>query len=80
ANDAYLNVQFNHEVVKEYRLIGFDNKKEALTDSTSNITGGEVGSGHNMMAIFEVELQEEVTNDTAAIAYLKLKYKTPESH
>lgn len=79
ANDAYLNVKFNNEVVKKYRLIGFDNKKGALNDSTSSISGGEIGSGHNTTAIFEIELQEEITNDTAAIALLKLNYKKPES-
>jgi Ca-activated chloride channel family protein len=30
--------------VKEYRLIGFDNKVGALKDSLSTIEGGEIGS------------------------------------
>lgn len=54
ADDAYLSVKFNPRLVKEYRLIGFDNKLKAVADSLSELEGGEVGSGHTLMAIFEV--------------------------
>lgn len=55
ANDAFVDIDFNPEIVKSYRLIGFDNKKNALADSTTQLQGGEVGSGHNLMAVYEVE-------------------------
>jgi len=54
ADDVYMNVDFNPDYVKEYRLIGFDNKVGALKDSTSILEGGEIGSGHSMMAMFEI--------------------------
>jgi Ca-activated chloride channel homolog len=54
ADDVYMNVEFNAGYVKEYRLVGFDNKVGALKDSTSVIEGGEIGSGHSMMALFEI--------------------------
>jgi Ca-activated chloride channel homolog len=54
ADDAYLSIKFNPQLVKEYRLIGFDNKLKAVSDSTSELEGGEVGSGHTLMAIFEI--------------------------
>ena len=54
ADDVYMNVEFNPEYVKEYRLIGFDNKVGALKDSLSIIEGGEIGSGHSMVAMFEI--------------------------
>ena len=54
ADDAYLSVKFNPALVKDYRLIGFDNKLKAVTDSLSELEGGEVGSGHTLMAIFEI--------------------------
>ncbi|MFY7898899.1 MAG: YfbK domain-containing protein, partial [Chitinophagaceae bacterium] len=47
ANDAYVNISFNPSIVKKYRLIGFDNIKEAMIDTSSQIEGGEVGSGHS---------------------------------
>lgn len=54
ADDATLNINFNYDYIKEYRLIGFDNKQKALTDSITEMEGGEVGSGHSMMAMFEI--------------------------
>ena len=59
ADDVYMNVEFNSDYVKEYRLIGFDNKVGALKDSLSVIEGGEIGSGHSMMALFEIVPTEE---------------------
>ncbi len=54
ADDAYLSITFNPQLVKEYRLIGFDNKVKAVADSLSELEGGEVGSGHSLLAIFEI--------------------------
>jgi Ca-activated chloride channel family protein len=54
ADDAYLNIDFNPLLVKDYRLIGFDNKVKVLSDSLSEIQGGEVGSGHSLLALFEI--------------------------
>jgi Ca-activated chloride channel family protein len=54
AGDVFLNVTFNPAVVGEYRLIGFDNKKDAFTDSTGQLEGGEVGSGNSVLALFEI--------------------------
>lgn len=54
ANNASVKINFNPQCVKEYRLVGFDNKMNAIRDSTSELEGGEVGSGHSMMAVFEI--------------------------
>ncbi|HTN05803.1 vWA domain-containing protein [Agriterribacter sp.] len=54
ADNVSLNVHFNHESIGAYRLIGFDNKRTALEDTTSTLEGGEIGSGHSMIAVFEV--------------------------
>ena len=54
ADDVYLNIHFNPAMVKEYRLIGFDNKRSAIKDHNSSLTGGEIGSGNSTMAIFEI--------------------------
>jgi len=54
ADDVYMNVDFNPEYVKQYRLIGFDNKVGALRDSMSIIEGGEIGSGFSLIAMFEI--------------------------
>jgi Ca-activated chloride channel family protein len=54
ADDVFMNVKFNAQLVKEYRLIGFDNRRDAVADSTIDLEGGEIGSGNNVMAIFEI--------------------------
>ena len=82
ADDVFMNVQFNASIVKQYRLIGFDNKKEALTDFSSDLEGGEIGSGNSTLAIFEVlpieqNLISKNTPVTEDIATLDLKYKLP---
>jgi Ca-activated chloride channel family protein len=54
ADDVFLNIHFNTSIIKQYRLIGFDNKKDAIADSSGDLEGGEIGSGKSVMAIFEV--------------------------
>lgn len=54
ADDAFLSVEFNPKYVKEYRLIGFDNKVGALKDTTAIVEGGEIGSAFSMMVVFEI--------------------------
>lgn len=78
ADDVFLNVHFNPELVKEYRLIGFDNKRDAIADSTGTLEGGEIGSGNSVMAIFE--FRPENSNDSlfslssAPLAEVSLRY------
>ena len=58
ADDVLLDVNFNDNYVKDYRLIGFDNKKQAITETGGNLEGGEVGSGNNTLAIFQIKPTE----------------------
>ncbi len=77
ADDASLNVSFDPAVVKDYRLIGFDNKKQAISDHTSELEGGEIGSGHSVMAVFEITPQKDVKADSSVFAKLNLQYRLP---
>jgi Ca-activated chloride channel family protein len=54
ADDAYLDVEFNPDYVKQYRLIGFDNKVGAIKDVEATIEGGEIGSGYSTVVAFEI--------------------------
>jgi Ca-activated chloride channel family protein len=75
ANNVFLNVQFNPDVIKEYRLIGFDNKRDAIADSTVELEGGEIGSGNSEMAIFEITPTADITTlQQKDIAQVSLKY------
>ncbi|MCW3090610.1 MAG: von Willebrand factor type [Ferruginibacter sp.] len=76
ADDVFLNVHFNPAIIKQYRLIGFDNKKDAITDTSGDLEGGEIGSGNNVMAIFEVVPQDADTSIyfEAPVAQVSLSY------
>lgn len=79
ADDAYLEIQFNPRLVKEYRLIGFDNKLKALVDSVSELEGGEIGSGHSLMTILEFEPAFTADNAvTSKLADVAIRYRLPE--
>jgi Ca-activated chloride channel family protein len=77
ADNVSMQVRFNKDYVAAYRLIGFDNKKSALTDTTSILEGGEIGSGHSVMAVFEIVPQSNIhpsskeTLSTVSINYCK---------
>ena len=83
ADDVYMNVNFNPDFVKEYRLIGFDNKVGAISDSLSSIEGGEIGSGHSMIGVFEVvptDANKSAVKDKLApgkFADIKIQYRNP---
>jgi Ca-activated chloride channel family protein len=83
ADDVYLDVEFNPEYVKEYRLIGFDNKVGALRDSLSVVEGGEIGSGYSMVTLFEIvptEINKGAIKDhytNGRFALLNMKYTDP---
>lgn len=79
ADDVFMNVSFNPAMVKQYRLIGFDNRKDAVTDSTSYLEGGEIGSGNSTLAVFELiptqqNLLTRNTSLTDDIATMSLRY------
>lgn len=85
ADDVYMNIHFNPDLVSRYRLIGFDNRRSALADTTSELEGGTVGAGHTVMAVFELEPTEENRNAMESgmmkknIADISVHYKDPGS-
>ncbi|MDP9040578.1 MAG: DUF3520 domain-containing protein, partial [Bacteroidota bacterium] len=82
AKEAYIDIRFDPDVVKNYRLIGFDNKLKVMEDSSTEIQGGEIGSGHSLMALVEIEPVQLETSDKsrpAPIAKLRMHYQLPQS-
>lgn len=83
ADNVYMNVAFNPDIVEDYRLIGFDNKIEALKDSMSVIEGGEIGSAHSMVAMFEIKPTDvnkrDIKNNftSGKFADINLQYQLP---
>lgn len=81
ADDVFLNVRFNPSVIKNYRLIGFDNKRDAIADSSGELEGGDIGSGNSVLAIFEItpSLSKRMLDSSSLIspAQVSLKYTLP---
>lgn len=74
AKNTILNIAFNKEAIISYRLIGFDNKKDAIADSSAKLLGGEIGSGHVSLALVEIELAPNGITDK--IAEIKISYES----
>ena len=74
SDNTSVSIGFNNKSVKEYRLVGYDNKLKQLTDTITEIEGGEVGSGHSMLAMFEII---PTTGSVNTIADVKLNYQLP---
>lgn len=75
ASDVHLKIDFDPEQVSGYRLIGFDNRRNAIANKLSSLEGGEVGSGHSLMAVFEITPASGVL--TAQPGTLQLSYTQP---
>ena len=77
AKDAKIGVKFNSDVVFKYRLIGYDTKlltEEQFEDEATD--AGEIGSGHTVTAVYELEL---VNGATGKIADAEIRYKVPDN-
>lgn len=55
AKDVKIQIEFNPEFVKSYRLIGYENRKLKNEDFINDkIDAGELGSGHTVTALYEI--------------------------
>jgi Ca-activated chloride channel family protein len=82
AKDVKIQIEFNRDYVSRFRLIGYENRildHEDFQDDTKD--AGELGSGHSVTALYEVEMVEGVDLVTASgnVADVALRYKQPES-
>lgn len=55
AKDVKAQVEFNPAAVQSYRLIGYQNRRLAEQDfDNDEVDAGEIGSGHQVTAIYEI--------------------------
>jgi Ca-activated chloride channel homolog len=55
AKDVKIQMEFNPQAVKEYRLIGYENRKLAEEDfDNDKVDAGDIGSGHQVTALYEI--------------------------
>lgn len=85
ADNTFMDVQFDATLVQQYRLLGFDNKANALADGTNQLEGGQVGSGYSTMVLFELVPTANFTTDSVEnsleeqIAAIKISYQNVEN-
>lgn len=92
AKDVKIQIEFNPAEVKEYRLIGYENRMLAREDfNNDQVDAGEIGAGHRVTALYEIVPanargrvdplrygQPKLTNASAGeLAWLRLRYKQP---
>lgn len=93
AKDVKLQIEFNPNKVKAYRLIGYENRmlaKEDFNDDTKD--AGELGAGHTVTALYEIVptdseeefgdvdalvYQKKTVNESEDLMNVKLRYKKP---
>ncbi len=55
AKDVKLQIEFNPDTVKGYRLIGYENRVMNAEDFANDAKdGGEIGAGHQVTAMYEI--------------------------
>ena len=92
AKDVKLQLEFNPKYVKEYKLIGYENRMLANEDFTNDKKdAGEIGAGHTVTALYELvpsdgkvaqslRYQSQELNEKGKgneLGFLKIRYKDP---
>ena len=79
AKDVKLQVDFDPTLVSRYRLVGYENRDVADSDFRNDrVDAGEVGAGHQVTALYEIELTAAGKQAKAPIASLRIRHKQPE--
>lgn len=77
AKDVKLQLEFNPDKVKAYRLIGYENRMLAKEDfNNDQKDAGEWGSGHTVTALYEIvpiDAPDEPLDSVDALRYQKVK-------
>ena len=78
AKDAKVQVDFNPEAVRYYRLLGYENRNVADKDfRNDSVDAGEVGAGHSVTALYELDLYP---GTDGLIGAVHLRYQDPDTY
>lgn len=78
AMDAKVQVEFNSDVVKNYRLVGYENRAVDDDDFRDNeVDAGEIGAGHSVTALYEVKLYPDASGK---IATVYMRWQDPDTN
>ncbi len=77
ARDAKIQVDFNPDVVKSYRLLGYENRRLNDEDfEDDSVDAGEVGAGHNVTALYELKFYDDAAGQ---VAQVNVRYAEPDT-
>ncbi|MBL0219692.1 MAG: VWA domain-containing protein [Myxococcales bacterium] len=79
AKDVKLQVDFDPNLVAKYRLVGYENrdiKDEQFRDDS--VDAGEIGAGHQVTALYELQLTPAAQLSPGPLATVRIRHKTPE--
>ena len=81
ASNVYIDAKFNPDIVKEYRLLGYDNKKSIIDQKDYELEGGEIGSASGNTVIFEIvpTRTDSIPIPAAKIADFTVHYHLPKN-
>lgn len=92
AKDVKIQIEFNPAAVREYRLIGYENRMLAREDfNNDQVDAGEIGAGHRVTALYEIVPADKAgrieplryasepveKSNKDELAWLRLRYKQP---
>lgn len=92
AQDVKIQVEFNPATVKEYRLVGYENRLLNQEDfNNDQVDAGDIGAGHSVTALYEIipagkngwlepsryQNPAPVSGSLKEYGYVKLRYKQP---
>jgi Ca-activated chloride channel family protein len=80
AKDVKLQVEFDPAQVSRYRLLGYENRDVKDQDFRKDaVTGGQVGWGHQVTALYEVELTAAAKARPGSLGTIRIRHKQPEA-
>ncbi|HSR99276.1 MAG TPA: von Willebrand factor type A domain-containing protein, partial [Kofleriaceae bacterium] len=78
AKDVKLQVDFDPSLVARYRLVGYENRDIRDEDFRNDkVDAGEVGAGHQVTALYEVELTDKGRLTNAPLGGVRIRHKQP---
>ena len=74
AKDVKIQVDFDSGLVEKYRLVGYENRDIADRDFRDDrVDAGEIGAGHTVTALYELELAEP----RSRFCTVRIRWKKP---
>jgi Ca-activated chloride channel family protein len=78
AKDVKLQVDFDPAMVARYRLVGYENRDVKDDDFRDDkVDAGEIGAGHQVTALYEVELTDKGRTTGAPLGGVRIRHKPP---